>query len=203
MGSPKPSATGIGHIVYNWESSQPSEVHNDKTGNSRYKARYSRVRDRPGTAETSALWITVAAHTSSSINYPRSLANPGRTRMVDPSGNVRSSGGGTTSTPKTTPRLLSRLKRDNTDLADRVTHSEMTANAAAREMGWRHPLIVASSPERAIPHVVHHRSAQLRSGSPRPHPRPSHIYNGQRQRFSVPIFLNPGDQDRNICTNSC
>ncbi|MEV8510831.1 hypothetical protein [Dactylosporangium sp. NPDC051484] len=44
--------------------------------------------------------------------------------------------------------VVARLKRDNPDLADRVVRGETTANAAAREMGWRHPRIVVSSPER-------------------------------------------------------
>jgi hypothetical protein len=32
------------------------------------------------------------------------------------------------------------------DLAARVVGGQMSANAAAREMGWRHPRIVVSSP---------------------------------------------------------
>lgn len=48
----------------------------------------------------------------------------------------------------TAETTVARLKRDNPDLADLVVRGEKTANAAAREMGWRHPRIVVSSPER-------------------------------------------------------
>jgi hypothetical protein len=44
--------------------------------------------------------------------------------------------------------VVRRLKRDAPDLAERVVAGEVTANAAARQMGWRHPRIVVSTPER-------------------------------------------------------
>jgi hypothetical protein len=44
--------------------------------------------------------------------------------------------------------VVSRLKRDDPALAERVVRGEVTPNAAAREKGWRKPRIVLSSPER-------------------------------------------------------
>jgi len=44
--------------------------------------------------------------------------------------------------------VVSRLKRDDPELAGRVINGEVTANAAARVKGWRKPRIVVSSPER-------------------------------------------------------
>ena len=38
----------------------------------------------------------------------------------------------------TTDSILARLKRDNPDLAEQVINGEITANAAARIMGWRY-----------------------------------------------------------------
>jgi hypothetical protein len=46
------------------------------------------------------------------------------------------------------PRVLARLKRDAPELAERVVNREVSADAAAREMGWRRPRIVVSTPER-------------------------------------------------------
>ena len=43
--------------------------------------------------------------------------------------------------------ILARLKRDNPDLAQRVIRGEITANAAARIMGWRKPRVLLTSPE--------------------------------------------------------
>jgi hypothetical protein len=45
-------------------------------------------------------------------------------------------------------RVVSRLKRDDPELAEKVVRGEVTPNAAAREKGWRKPRIVLSSPER-------------------------------------------------------
>jgi hypothetical protein len=42
--------------------------------------------------------------------------------------------------------LVARLKRDDPELAARVVAGEVTANAAAREKGWRRPRIVLTSP---------------------------------------------------------
>jgi hypothetical protein len=44
--------------------------------------------------------------------------------------------------------VVSRLKRDAPALAARVVAGDLTPNAAAREMGWRRPRIVVSTPER-------------------------------------------------------
>jgi hypothetical protein len=43
--------------------------------------------------------------------------------------------------------VVSRLKRDDPALAERVVNGEITANAAAREKGWRKPRVVLTSPE--------------------------------------------------------
>jgi hypothetical protein len=48
----------------------------------------------------------------------------------------------------TADATLSRLKRDDPPLADRVVRGEITANAAAREKGWRKERILVTSPER-------------------------------------------------------
>lgn len=42
--------------------------------------------------------------------------------------------------------ILARLKRDHPDLAESVVNGELSANAAAIRLGWRHPRIVATSP---------------------------------------------------------
>ena len=47
----------------------------------------------------------------------------------------------------TADSILARLKRDNPDLAQRVINGEITANAAARIMGWRKPRVLLTSPE--------------------------------------------------------
>lgn len=44
--------------------------------------------------------------------------------------------------------ITARLKRDDPKLAERVVTGEVSPNAAARQMGWRRPRIVVSSPER-------------------------------------------------------
>ncbi|MCW7941629.1 hypothetical protein AAW14_06165 [Streptomyces hygroscopicus] len=43
--------------------------------------------------------------------------------------------------------VVARLKRDDPDLAERVVNGEITANAAARQKGWRKPRVVLTSPE--------------------------------------------------------
>lgn len=53
----------------------------------------------------------------------------------------------TTSEGLTADSILARLKRDNPDLAQRVIDGEITANAAARIMGWRKPRVLLTSPE--------------------------------------------------------
>ena len=47
----------------------------------------------------------------------------------------------------TADSILARLKRDNPDLAERVIRGELSANAAARIMGWRKPRVLLTSPE--------------------------------------------------------
>lgn len=43
--------------------------------------------------------------------------------------------------------VIARLKRDDPALAERVVNGEITANAAARQKGWRKPRVVLTSPE--------------------------------------------------------
>ena len=59
----------------------------------------------------------------------------------------------------TSRRVVARLKRDDPELAEKVVNGEVTPNAAAREMGWRKPRIVLSTPERV--------AASLRKWMPR------------------------------------
>lgn len=64
-------------------------------------------------------------------------------------GNGRSSFRATKATggTDTADSILARLKRDNPDLAERVIRGELSANAAARIMGWRKPRVLLTSPE--------------------------------------------------------
>src|SRR5690606_36934260 len=43
--------------------------------------------------------------------------------------------------------VVARLKRDAPELAEKVIRGDLTPNAAARQMGWRKPRIVVSTPE--------------------------------------------------------
>lgn len=52
--------------------------------------------------------------------------------------------------------VVARLKRDAPEVADRVAAGQLTANAAARQMGWRKPRIVVSTPERTAAHLRKH-----------------------------------------------
>lgn len=52
--------------------------------------------------------------------------------------------------------IVARLKRDKPELAVRVVAGEVSANAAAQEMGWRHPRIVVSTPERVAASLRKH-----------------------------------------------
>lgn len=61
--------------------------------------------------------------------------------------------------PDTSERVVSRLKRDDPGLAERVISGEVTPNAAARAKGWRKPRIVVSSPERVATSLRKHMSA--------------------------------------------
>lgn len=49
--------------------------------------------------------------------------------------------------PDTKDKVVARLKRDDPALAEQVVNGEVTANAAAREKGWRKPRVVLTSPE--------------------------------------------------------
>ncbi|GGN39097.1 hypothetical protein FHR83_006795 [Actinoplanes campanulatus] len=49
---------------------------------------------------------------------------------------------------ETADHILSRLKSSAPEMAARVISGELTANAAAHQLGWRRPRIVVSSPER-------------------------------------------------------
>lgn len=54
---------------------------------------------------------------------------------------------GTNLKSDTRDRVVAQLKRDDPTLADQVINGEITANAAARQKGWRKPRIVLTSPE--------------------------------------------------------
>lgn len=58
--------------------------------------------------------------------------------------------------------VVARLKRDDPDLAERVIRGEISANAAARQKGWRKPRIVVSSPERTADSLRKHMSREDR-----------------------------------------
>jgi hypothetical protein len=76
------------------------------------------------------------------------VGSPGRASKPS---SGRPNGSGTTIRPSTSRNanyVTARLKRDDPDLAEKVVRGEVTANAAAREKGWRKPRIVLSSPER-------------------------------------------------------
>ena len=60
---------------------------------------------------------------------------------------------------QTASAVVARLKRDDPDLAKQVIAGEVTANAAAREKGWRKPRIVLSSPERVAVSLLKYMSA--------------------------------------------
>lgn len=47
----------------------------------------------------------------------------------------------------TAESTLARLKRDHPDLAQQVIDGELTANAAARQLGWRKPRVLLTSPQ--------------------------------------------------------
>lgn len=49
--------------------------------------------------------------------------------------------------PDRVEHVIARLKRDDPALAERVVNGEITANAAARQKGWRKPRVVLTSPE--------------------------------------------------------
>lgn len=60
-----------------------------------------------------------------------------------------SNGSGTPNTDvrdHTSDSILARLKRDDPATAEKVVNGELTANAAARQKGWRKPRILLTSP---------------------------------------------------------
>lgn len=52
--------------------------------------------------------------------------------------------------------ILARLKRDDPDLADAVVRGEITANAAARQKGWRPPRIELRDPTMVAARIREH-----------------------------------------------
>jgi hypothetical protein len=60
----------------------------------------------------------------------------------------------------TADAALARLKRDDPILAERVINGEITANAAARAKGWRHPRIVVTSPAQVARQLRRHWSTE-------------------------------------------
>nr|WLJ25508.1 MAG: hypothetical protein [Corynebacterium phage HS01] len=74
-----------------------------------------------------------------------------------PSGN----GGVTTIKEKNdTNHILARLKRDHPDLAQQVIDGELTANAAARQLGWRKPRVLLTSPQQVAAKLRDHYSRE-------------------------------------------
>jgi len=61
--------------------------------------------------------------------------------------------------PDRADTIVARLKRDDPALAARVVNGEITANAAARQKGWRRPRIVVSSPESVAASLRRHMTA--------------------------------------------
>lgn len=86
-----------------------------------------------------AEWLRKAAAGLLAAEVPPAAAN-------GDIGNGRSRATGATQTSETAEAITSRLKRDDPELAARVVSGEVTANAAAREKGWRKPRIVLTSP---------------------------------------------------------
>lgn len=62
--------------------------------------------------------------------------------------------------------ILARLKRDDPGMARQVIDGELTANAAARQKGWRKPRVLLTSPEsvakRIRDHFTNEEIAQLK-----------------------------------------
>ena len=70
-------------------------------------------------------------------------------------------GGGTTIKEKNdTNHVLARLKRDHPDLAQQVIDGELTANAAARQLGWRKPRVLLTSPQQVAAKLRDHYSRE-------------------------------------------
>lgn len=69
------------------------------------------------------------------------VGSPGQSSNVGAT-NIRA-----TTSANTADYVTARLKRDAPELAEKVIRGELTPNAAARQMGWRKPRIVVSTPE--------------------------------------------------------
>lgn len=65
--------------------------------------------------------------------------------------------------PDRIEHIIGRLKRDNPELAERVVAGDISPNAAALQMGWRHPRIVVSSPESVAEGLRRHMSPEDRA----------------------------------------
>lgn len=59
-----------------------------------------------------------------------------------------------------TEYLMSRLKRDDPELAQQVVNGEMSTYAAARSKGWKKPRIVVSSPTRVADSLRKHMTPE-------------------------------------------
>jgi hypothetical protein len=65
--------------------------------------------------------------------------------------------------------ILARLKRDDPELAQQVIHGKITANAAARQKGWRYPRVELRNPSTvAAPRGTAKVRPRSKSGSKRP-----------------------------------
>lgn len=73
-------------------------------------------------------------------------------------GNGRSRVSGTHSTQsgRDADSYVARLKRDDPDMAEQVVNGELTANAAARQKGWRKPRISVTSPHSVASRLRQH-----------------------------------------------
>jgi hypothetical protein len=65
-------------------------------------------------------------------------------------------GGTISADPNTNTSILARLKRDDPDLAGAVARGEITANAAARQKGWRFPRVELRNPVTVAARIRQH-----------------------------------------------
>ncbi len=56
--------------------------------------------------------------------------------------------------------ILARLKRDHPDLAQQVIEGEISANAAAQQLGWRKPRVLLTSPQQVAAKLRDHYSRE-------------------------------------------
>lgn len=71
-----------------------------------------------------------------------------------------SRGTGSTQKSDTADAILARLKRDHPDLAQQVIDGELTANAAAQQLGWRKPRVLLTSPHQVAAKLRDHYSKE-------------------------------------------